>query len=149
MSLLEHAKRELEIAFPPKADEESNEMQALINEDILAVVETFSKQGHSGSSAAYAIPIISKLLNFEVLKPLTGDEDEWNDVMQYGGGMYKQNKRCSHVFKDEDGRTYNIRGKVFKNQNGAYYTDSDSSVDITFPYTPKTEYIDKDDEIEE
>jgi len=46
------------------------------------------------------------------------------------------------VFKDADGRAYDIDGRVFREPNGCCYTSSDSRVYITFPYRPKTEYVD-------
>lgn len=56
--------------------------------------------------------------------------------------MTHQNKRCSHVFKDKDGNAYDIDGKVFREPDGCCFTSKDSFVPVTFPYTPKTEYVD-------
>lgn len=156
--LLMHAKRELELMgfiiptstpwwervllklrlkkappFDPNAE---------MAKDILAIVEMFGNQGHSGFSAAYAIGVVEKLLRFEPVKPLTGDEDEWNDISEFSGNPTWQNKRCSRVFKDADGRAYDIDGRVFREPNGACFTSRDSRVYIEFPYTPKTEYVD-------
>jgi hypothetical protein len=76
---------------------------------------------------------------FEPIAPLTGEDWEWNDT---GHGTF-QNKRASHVFKDYDGNTYDIEGKVFWEWSGtkeepykSYYTCRDSRVPVTFPYTP-------------
>jgi hypothetical protein len=102
------------------------------------MIEVFSDEGHSGFSANYAVAILQKLLKFEPLSPLTGEDSEWNLISEKEN-LY-QNKRCSHVFR-ENGKAYDINGKVFVQENGSAYTSRDSRVDVTFPYTPKTEYV--------
>lgn len=78
---------------------------------------------------------------FSPITPLTGDDSEWVD-QDYGSGFTcRQNKRCPYVFMDEDGRPYNMRGKVFRTPSGACYTNKDSRVYFEFPYTPKTETV--------
>lgn len=104
---------------------------------VLSMVKTFSDEGHSGMSAGLAISIFEKVARFEPLTPLTGSDDEW---MEIGDGKF-QNIRCSHVFKD-NGQAYDIDGKVFQEPSGTSYTSGDSRVPVTFPYTPKTEYVD-------
>ena len=37
---------------------------------------------------------------------------------------------------------YDMDGRVFREPNGTCYTSRNSRVDITFPYTPTTEYVD-------
>jgi hypothetical protein len=132
---LKHARSEWAIVFPEK-----DEMQDAIGENIFDVVAMFGLEGHSGSSAPYAIHYIEKALRFESFGPLTGDDAEWGEPFEYDGCC--QNKRCSHVFKDVDGRAYDIDGRVFRDPDGCCYTNKDSRVYITFPYTPKTEYVD-------
>ena len=66
--------------------------------------------------------------------------------------LFFQNKRCSTVFKTGN-RVYDIDGTVFwewwtdpdtGERSKTFYTCSESTVDITFPYTkpdkPKVEY---------
>lgn len=116
-----------------------DEMNDAMCEHILKMVNVFAEEGHSGFSAEYAISILQKLLRFEPLSPLTGEDDEWND---YSGYEHYQNKRLSRVFKEgKDGQAYDIRGKVFVEPDGCSYTSRDSRVYIEFPYTPKTEYV--------
>jgi hypothetical protein len=105
------------------------------------ILEVFSKQGHSGGSASVVIPMLNKMLLQEPLSPLTGEDGEWTDVAEMSNEetLY-QNKRCSSVFKNDKG-PYDINGKVFVEPNGSSYTSGDSFVDIEFPYTPKTEYV--------
>ena len=110
--------------------------------DVLEIVEVFAKQGHSGVSANYCLGLLTKLLDYKPLSPLTGEDSEWEDVFEYGGDdMHYQNKRCSRVFKDKNGRTYDIQGKVFIEPDGISYTSRDSIVDVIFPYTPETQYV--------
>ena len=137
-NLIDHAKREfLACGYKPIEAEEDGPNK-WIQENILELLRVFSEQGHSGSSAPYCIAAFKKLAMFEPLGPLTGDAHEWTEV---GDGMW-QNNRCSRVFKDDDGRPYDIEGRVFREVGGACYTSRDSRVYVEFPYTPKTEYVD-------
>ena len=126
-----------------------DEMQQAICEHVLKLLEVFDEAGHSGSSAPYAINVFKTLASFEPIVPLTGEDWEWNDISEYGGGTKYQNKRCSRVFKDIDGRTYDIEGKIFwewwVDEDGvkrkSHYTCKESHIDIEFPYTPTREYV--------
>jgi len=113
----------------------------MLHSNVLELIDTFSKQGHSGSSAPVVVQLFAKLAMFKPLTPLTGEDDEWTKV----GSDTWQNKRLSSVFKDATGRAYNIDGVVFwewwtdpetGEKHKIYYTSSESRVDITFPYTP-------------
>ena len=113
----------------------------LIAEATMKLIKVFADEGHSGYSAPMAIKIFEKLANFEPLSPLTGEDDEWNEV---GTGVY-QNKRCFHVFKSNNrfnGQAYDSEGKIFRHPDGGCYMNSESAVPITFPYVPKREYVD-------
>ena len=139
MSYKKHAEREFKAAGWMKEDGTWDcGMQKTICTQVMGLLKSFSSHGHSGSTAPYAIDLFKKLASFEPIVPITGNDCEWNEV---GEGTY-QNNRCSHVFKDSSGRAYDIQGKIFRESNGCCYTSGDSHVDITFPYTPKTEYID-------
>jgi hypothetical protein len=124
-----------------------DEMQEAICKHVLKLLDVFGDEGHSGSSAPYAINLFKKLASFEPLVPLTGEDWEWVDVAEHNGATLWQNKRCSHVFKDNDG-AYDINGIVFYdwyvNEEGdkhkSYFTSRESRVPVTFPYTPTTEY---------
>ena len=75
MSLAEHARREL----------------ALLGEDPDAtgwycrVVAEFASYGHSGASAAAAIPVLHELLQFHPLTPLTPGPADWIDRSEESG----------------------------------------------------------------
>lgn len=155
MSLESHALAEFRAAgWMDGNGKYSDEMQESICKDMLELLSVFSSQGHSGSSAPYLLQYFEKLARFEPIVPLTGEDWEWSDVSHMSGSeKVYQNKRCSRVFKQEDrfdGQPYDIQGKVFiehsYDDNGEEttysYTSGDSHVPITFPYTPKTEYVD-------
>lgn len=133
MSLIEHAKIELEAAG--FFDDELYE--GMLAEALLELMEVFAKQGHSGMSASIVRSAFHKLANYEPLCPLTGEDDEWNEV----DDDLWQNKRCSRVFKTSEG-AYDTDGKVFREPNGVCYTSKDSRVPVTFPYTPTSEFVD-------
>jgi hypothetical protein len=134
--LLEFAKNELEY-LGYDLNQEEEDPDKWIVENVLELIETFAKQGHSGSSAPYCVGMFKKLASYEPIAPLSGDDSEWTHI----GNNRFQNKRCGHVFKDEDG-TYDINGKIFREPDGSCFTSGDSRVPVEFPYTPKTEYVD-------
>lgn len=134
MSLTGHA--EFELRKSGLFDKDSD-YEGMLGEAAIELVKVFAAQGHSGMSASMVLRIFGKVAGYEPLGPLTGDDDEWNEV---GEGTW-QNRRCSHVFKDAEG-AYDSNGRVFREPNGASFTSSDSRVRITFPYTPTTEYVD-------
>jgi len=121
-----------------------DEMNVEMRKHIVHMIKEFSEEGHSGFSGRYALNILTKLLDFKPLTPLTGEDDEWHDVSEYSGKTTFQNIRCSSVFKNANGECYDIDGKVFwewyKDEDGeavkTYYSSSGCSVPVTFPYTP-------------
>lgn len=145
MSMLDYAKKELDIIG--MTDDSEDEMNRMMRKHILHMVNEFAEEGHSGFSAGYALNILKSLLAFKPLAPLTGADDEWNEV---GGGLW-QNRRASNVFKDENG-AYWSDGIVFwewytDKQTGekfkTYFTGRGSRVRIeSFPWTmpEKPEY---------
>ena len=117
--------------------DKDSDYDGMLGEAVMKMVEVFADEDHSGMSAGIAINLFSRVAKFEPLTPLTGEDDEWNDV---GDGVY-QNRRCPSVFK-QDGEAYNIDGKVFREPNGVCFTNRDSRVPVVFPYVPMTEYVD-------
>lgn len=130
-----YAKKELERIESGCEDKESLSMQQAIDKNILDLIKVFSNQGHSGFTAPYVIDILQRLLHYKPLTPLTGEDDEWEDVTSYGYDTPTfQNKRCSAVFKDDKG-AYWVEGKIFSSDLGhTWYTNSDSCVPVTFPF---------------
>lgn len=158
MSNQSHAMREFRAAgWLDENGEFKDSMQKLICEGVMRLLDVFSEQGHSGFSAPYAIGLFEKLASYEPIVPLTGEDWEWNDV----GNDLWQNNRCSHVFKDADGKAYDMDGRIFyewherdagpdepeypgKHRFKTHFTSRDSPVYIEFPYTPKREYVEAD-----
>lgn len=138
MNLIEHAKAEFDaMGWPGDCD-----MQKMVCDNILELLETLSKQGHSGSSAPYVLSIFSKLAKHDPLGPLTGSDDEWVDISEISDGTLYQNKRDGSVFKGPEG-AYWLYGKIFRHKNGATFTSSDSKIPVEFPWTkPESEIVD-------
>lgn len=73
------------------------------------VIREYSSFGHSGGSHMAILPVLTKLLNFEPIGPLTDDPQEWYhhgmDVWGEEGGVW-QNKRDGRMFSKDGGKTY-------------------------------------------
>ena len=132
MSLMDHAKRELEIAGYDLNDTEDGPNR-WIAEGLLELVDKFSKQGHSGFSASYCTSALEKLLRFEPLTPLKGE----GEFVEVSDGVF-QNNRCSNIFAEgADGKNaYTLDGVVWVDKDGCAYTNNKSRKRIKFPYTP-------------
>ena len=131
---ISHTKREVPEWF---SEEGPNRWMADGTVELLAVL---SHQGHSGGSIGFAIEFFSKMARFKPWGPLTGADSEW--AQPYCDDGTQQNIRCSHVFRDADGKAYDINGRIFREPSGSCYTGKGSRVYIEFPYTPKSEYVD-------
>jgi hypothetical protein len=161
MSLVEHAKTELEIAG--LFDKDGDFYEGATGKSVMELIELFSKQGHSGMSAPIVADLFKRLANYEPLQPITGKDEEWVEVSKYTdtGKEWYQNKRCSALFKDgKDGKPYYIDAVVKRDQRGINWSgrawlneqdwlngDRNLMVDKrgyvkSFPFTPKTFYID-------
>lgn len=138
MSLIDHAKRELDIIG--LREDSDDEMNVAMRNHLLQLVEEFSAEGHSGFSANYALSILNKVLAFKPLTELTGEDSEWEEVAD---DLY-QNKRAPDVFKNANG-AYWTQGIVFWEWFSSpdiddgkpyktYFTSRDSRVPVTFPW---------------
>lgn len=158
------AKRELDILAAAVPDA----IVTPFRDEILALCEKFGRSGQSGDSAPFTATAISqavkKLLMQEPICPITGVDEEWWDVSFFSAGKPQplyQNRRCSALFKEEDGRCWYVSAIVCKVvQTGHCFSGSfwlskedylagDRSKMIgkahyvkSFPFTPKTFYID-------
>lgn len=150
-----HAKRELELLEKTTPDA----IVTPFKNEILALCEAFGKSGQSGGSAPFTATAISqavkKLMMFETLAPLTGEDSEWVDMSEYNDGeLMFQNNRDSRVFKNgKDGQAYFIEAIVFDGDIGGRFTGngsvthngeniSSSQYIKEFPFIPKTFYVD-------
>lgn len=149
--MLEWAEQELKFAGYDVNDPEDGPNRWLA-EGTLELLKVFAEQGHSGSSAPFAVALFEKLAMQKPIAPLTGNDDEWGEAYDMEGTQ--QNKRNSAVFRDADGQAYFIDGKVFWEwatypdiDEGkpfkSYFTNRDSRVNIEFPWTQpdNPEYI--------
>lgn len=139
-NILKHAERELSLIGYDGKDEYNNMAKAAIME----LLTTFANQGHSGFSANYVINIFNKLARYETLSPLTGDDNEWNDMTEMSGYKHFQNNRDSAVFKN-DTRCYYINAVVWVDNCGAYTDKKSRGYIKSFPFTPKTFYVKVDE----
>jgi hypothetical protein len=118
-SLLQHAKSELRAAGLFDDDSDYN---GEIGVQVTALMETFCAYGHSGGSARQTLDTFVRLANHRSLTPLTGADDEWDDVTEMSGSPLWQNKRCPEVFKNETEAWLQI--------------SSNSRMPVTFPCQP-------------
>ena len=148
-----HAMREFKaLGYIPLDQEQEDGPNKWMQENVLELLKVFAKQGHSGFSADYCINTFAKVAKFEPLCPLLGTDDEWDKPYSNNGDReyIQQNLRYPSVFKNEKG-AYDINGKIFwewyitdeGERIKSYFTSKDSVVPITFPYTPKKDYIQK------
>ena len=106
MGLVEHAKREMELAGlkGPASD-----YDGMLYDAVVEITEVLARQGHSGNSAHMTLEIFNKVARYETLTPLTQDPKEWMDVSTIGGGIGRplwQSRRNPSFFSDDAGRTW-------------------------------------------
>lgn len=154
------AEKELSILSQSFTDPQDRPAIEPFKKEILALCEKFGKSGQSGGSAPYVATAIShaikKLLLQEPICGVTGLLDEWMEVSERTPNQTycAQNKRCSALFKEgsELDPAYYLDAIVWKEENGNGYCGSAllPSGEIfvsrnyvkSFPFTPKTFYID-------
>lgn len=157
MSMLEWAKREVEIASKrERGDKPEDEWDygCACYSGALEAFEVLCKQEHSGMSIGITKQILNRLIEGKPLTPIEDTEDVWNDVSHYGvdkRGTRYQCRRMSSLFKDvaEDGTvTYfdvNRTVCVDIHSGATYYSGLVSGVvnemyPLTMPYMPKAPY---------
>lgn len=157
------AARELEILSKSCTNPDNRPLVEEFTPEILALCEKFGNSGQSGGSAPYTagaiVAALKKLLMQEPICPITGIEEEWNDVSEYGGwgddSPLKQNKRCSALFQEGDEVGHYINAIVWQGEEewdtftGGAYADASCSEIIRnsqnvkqYPFEPKTFYVD-------
>lgn len=102
MSLAEHAERELRRTGWLDGENVQS------GQAMLGAVREFATGGWSGGSAPFGAGIVSDLLQFKALTPLTDDPDEWNHIAEPIAGRPDlwQSVRDSSCFSNDGGRTY-------------------------------------------
>lgn len=136
-----------EFRYAKFIDDEGNycdEIQEMMCKDVLEVLKLVSSQGHSGFSIGYFKNLFNKLINFEPLSPLTGNDNEWVKT-GFGEMEFEMNVRDGRVVRYPDGHCEFRDGLIIKYPDG---TQQKKSLVITsFPFVPKVEYIDYNDYI--
>ena len=90
------AKNEIELY---KQKNNPDEYYSMCLDSALKVYEVMCDEGHSGTSWSMTVPILEKLIHCENLTPLTGEDDEWNDITWDNKETVYQNKRRCSLFK--------------------------------------------------
>lgn len=154
-----YAEVELDALFAQEPDSQFKDMK----QEILALCEKFGLSGQSGGSVGYSInalsTIIKKLCLQEPITPIHGKDEEWM-LLDYDDDLKYQNNRESGIFKNAEGRSYYINAIVKRTEtsgdwSGSFwkskedYLTGDRSLMVdkkafikSFPFTPKTFYID-------
>lgn len=99
MTLVEHAERELRLCGQYEEDPE-------FSESLIRAIREYSSYGHSGGSHFAAVHMLTELLNFRPLSPITDSPEEWVDVAEMSGYVLWQNKRRPDAFSKDGGKTY-------------------------------------------
>lgn len=112
-NLMHHAKHELHKAGLFDKD---SDYDGMIGKAVMALMKTFSDQGHSGFSAPWVVSVFTKLANWDTLTPITSDPEEWNDISDMcDGEPCWQNTRCPRFFSKDGGKTwYDVDKKKVK-----------------------------------
>jgi hypothetical protein len=91
-----------------------------ITQGILDIVETFAKMGHSGYSAAWTLGVLTRLLDYRPLTPLTFEEEQW---VKHSDEVW-QHVRDSKVFTYDQGRTW-----TSLDESGTFHLIGDKGVE--------------------
>lgn len=149
MTTLTHAQKELDILVKSAEADNRPIIEPFIPE-ILALVKKFGESGQSGGSAPYTASAISQAVKHlclqEPICPITGTDEEWMNSIDK---EYYQNLRLSSIFKEgKEGRPYFLDAIVWQGEDdydtftGTVNGISSRQYIKSFPFTPKTFYID-------
>lgn len=158
MNVLEFAKRELDIAGGLENGKESCERNARAREyimDLLGVIERYP--GFLFDDESVCQNLFMKLANYDIITPLRGCDDEWGGKCGGEDIGSDQNNRDTSVFRHKTHTgdfIYTYQNAVkFIDKNGKIFTGTVKLNDgtalsyhccaiKTFPFTPKTFYVD-------
>lgn len=153
-----HAEIELDILSKSSGDPNNRPIIEPFKNEIIALCEAFGKSGQSGGSASYVASAISKavekLMMFQTITPLLGEDSEWSVQGTSDDEPMFQNNRDGRVFKNgKNGKPYFIEAIVFDGDIGGRFTGNGSITTNEgeiicsaqyikeFPFTPKTFYV--------
>lgn len=114
-NLVRHARYELKLI-----GEEPDVIEMYVR-----VINEYASFGHSGGSHAAMMPVLTDLLNFKPLTPLSSEPSEWyyhgEETWGDQGGIW-QNTRNSAAFSKDGGKTYYlVSEKKDPSGNRVYY----------------------------
>jgi hypothetical protein len=98
-NLVRHAIRELELCGQATEDPE-------FAASLVEAVRAFASYGHSGGSAMCGVEMLTQLLRFKTLSPITSNPDEWQDRSVESGTPLWQNRRDPAMFSENGGETW-------------------------------------------
>jgi hypothetical protein len=128
----------------PEVDEFLMRMGQAMADHLCALYGVVEEENWDREKREALAKIFKNVLMFKPLSPLTGQDDEWDRC-----GIHEfQNNRLSSVFKKADGQAYYIDGIVFRDSRGGCYIGKYSFVNVDFPYTPSTVYVDVPEDID-
>lgn len=142
------ARRELEILEKACDTNDGLEMQKEVTKCVMELMDVFGKQGHSGFSASYVVNLFKNLVEGKPLSPLTGDEDEWGEPLDWGrnGAVVQQNRRYSALFREnrDNSTAHCVDDIVFSDNGGVTWFTSGAKAQkyrkpIKFPWMPPKE----------
>jgi len=116
----------------------NKEYGKVVHDCVTQLLKLMFEQGHSELSAGFTLAEFSRLSKFKPLSPLTGEDDEWQDVYENNGKTIQQNKRCFSIFREkgDNSTAENSEGVAFSDDEGkTWYTNSHSRVKVSFPYS--------------
>ena len=133
--LIQYAKNELVLLGYAPLEACDNPIHRRFQKDLMALLETFEEQydPFMGIPREYFGDVFKDLICFKPLTPLTGGDEEWEEIEP----NHFQNKRCHKIFK-KNGVPYNIEGYTFWLQRGCEkigFWSRESQTLISFPYT--------------
>lgn len=119
-NLVKHANREFDIIGYPtltraeqrgaidNIDGKEVKWEKMIRKAVMELMDTFSSQGHSGTSAAQVISLFNQLAQFKPLAPLTNNPAEWLHIEEDRAGQPNlwQNRRQGEAFSHDGGKTF-------------------------------------------
>lgn len=142
MNSIEFAQKELEAAGLFDVD---SDYEGALGDAVMTLIKTFNAQQHSGFSAMIVINLFDRLAKNKPLTPLTGEDWEWEKINlgtdEDGDNQTYINIRCPFIIKDSDGMAYNTEGKIFSDDGVVWYTNKNSRIPITFPYSVPNEPV--------
>lgn len=127
--LVKHAESEMRRAGLYDADADYGGM---LPHAVMQLVRIHSMQGHSGFSHGYTLALFNKVVNFQVLTPITDDPEEWSDCSMMSCRPSWQNKRQFSCFSEDGGKTYRDQNErpYYTDETGAEYTKSGDELSL-------------------